>query len=314
MFPQPIQTNEATKALYLQPKPTPTRHLLAFSSAQRDPIKYPNPSKYSIVLEDELKKVLSARLVTAEIPKTEYNVRCDNSCFNICETVDEVITDYQLCFPSGDYDICRLVDEMGKLIVDAGLTHIYTINVVDGKLCIEATGQFELKFKDTLSADRIVENATKTSREVVKYGKCSEFCSTSCQKGSARSLLGFNIANYMAVEDPDTSMWKLCSPNKVNLIGEKVVYIHISTDTSRFDHIESKSAGSNNAFHRVPLNCSQNGVVFYSNWFKSLDQFVCCTPLNRVRCFNIELRTEDGRLYNLSGLNWCMSVEIVTEV
>jgi len=95
---------------YLQPSPTPTRHLIAFNSEQRDPVKYPSPSKYTIVLEEELKKVLSARIVTAEIPKTEYNVRCDNSCFNICEDVLGVITDYQLCFPQGDYDISRLIN------------------------------------------------------------------------------------------------------------------------------------------------------------------------------------------------------------
>ena len=313
-FPQPIQTNESTKALYLQPKPTPTRHLIAFNSDQRDPIKNPNPSKYSITLDEELKKVLSARLVTAEIPKTEYNVRCDNSCFNICETVDEVVTDYQLCFPTGDYDACRLVEEMGKLIVDAGITHTYIINIIDGKLCIEATGAFELKFKDTLSADRIVKGGDGTCSEIVKLGKCSAFCDTSCAKGSARSLLGFNIANYVAVEDTDDSLWKLKSPNKVNLIGEKVVYICISTNTTRLDHIESKSQGAREAFHRIPLNCNQNGIVFYRNYYESAEHWVACTPLERIRCFNITLKTDDGRIYNTCGLPWCFSLEVVTEV
>jgi len=299
---------------YLQPSPTPTRHLIAFNSEQRDPVKYPNPSKYTIVLEEELKKVLSARIVTAEIPKTEYNVRCDNSCFNICEDVLGTITDYQLCFPQGDYDICRLINEMGMLIVGAGLTHIYTINIIDGKLCIESTGPFELKFKDTLSADRIVENATKTSSEIVKMGKCATFCGQSCAKGSARSLLGFNIANYVAVENVITSMWKLCSPNKVNLIGDKLVYLHISTNTTSLSHVEGKSQGANSAFCIIPMNCSQNGVVFYTNYFQSLEKWVSCTPLERVRSFNIVLKTEDNRIYNLQGLNWCFSLEVLTEV
>jgi len=301
-------------AAYLQPKPTPTRHMLAFSSDQRDPIRYTNPSKYSIVIQEELKKILSARIITAEIPKTEYNVRCDNGCFDIMEVVDDVITEYQLCFPTGDYDICRLVEEMGKLIIAAGLTNTYIINVIDGKLCIESTGFFELSFKDTLSSDRIVENSTKTSYEIVKMGKCAKNCGTSCVKGSARVLLGFNIDSYEACEDTDTSTWKLCSPNKVNLTGEKVVYLHISTDTTRLDHVESKSQGANGAFCRIPLNVAQNDIVFYSHYYQSLEHWVACTPLERIRSFNIELKTEDGRLYNTEGLSWCFSIEIMTEV
>lgn len=293
---------------------THRRHNIAFNSNQRDPIKYPSHSNYKITLEEDLNKVLSARIITAEIPKTQYNVSCHNSCFTIAENVEGVITEYELCIPQGDYDACSLTTEIGNLLSTGGLTNTYTINIINGKLCIESTDRFELKFKDTSSADRLVDNSTQTGKVIVNMGKCSEYCGISCMKGSARSLMGFNIDNYIAIENDDTSLWSVKSPNKVNLIGDKVVYIHITTNTTRLEHIESRSQGANGAFARIPLNAQQNNVVFYRNIYESMEHWVACAPLERIRSFNIELRTEDGRLYNTCGIPWCFSLEVLTGV
>lgn len=81
-------------------------------SRDRDYTAYPNPAKYRIALDEDVRDVVSVQLVSYNIPFNHFNVHTTNNLVHI--TVHNVT--YPLTIPPGDYDGEGLADMLNKLV------------------------------------------------------------------------------------------------------------------------------------------------------------------------------------------------------
>lgn len=257
---------------------------------------FANPNKFSVQFNQPYKNVIYVKLISADIPKTDFNVNESNNGFVLTDDG----TDYPIELPIGDYDSAKLITELTTSLNALGATNAYTVGIDNGMLSVEGTGgvlPFMLKFSSPAQfADEYVNSNGGTNTEIM-YNQ------------SARIIMGFNIADYTSVGGP---IGIITSPNKIDLSGENNVYICIKTDGySEFNYLDSINQNINDCFYLVPLQSSSNTISFFTNNYDHSNIFE--SPLKKVQKIFIELRTEKNRLYNTRGVDWGMAIEFGLE-
>ena len=259
---------------------------------------FKNPNKFTYQLLTPLKNVLYAKIIFANIPATKFTITKYNNGFVLCE--DE--TNYPIELPVGDYDTDKLICTLVELLNSQGAQNAYSVKIENGKLLIQGSAdppvEFQLKFAPPAQySDQYVYSNGETNTEVML-------------NQSIRTIMGFCIEDYTSVPNTeDPTIFEILSPNKIDLVGDKEVYIYIKTDGGHeFNLIESINQNLNNCFCVVPLDAPRNTIVYYKNQFNQRKVFY--TPLKKLEKMFIELRGCDYRdLYNTCGVNWSMAIE-----
>lgn len=265
--------------------------ILRVDSEDRDVVAYPNANKFIYPIPDGgIQNVVYMKLIDAEIPVSDYNVNEYNNGFVL---VDDGV-EYPIELPIGDYDVNKLIVELGNVITPLATTNVYSFSVVNGKLVIEGTGgtlPFELRFAPPAQfADEHTLSNFGTSY-------------ITCFNQSARKVLGFDIADYTSVGGP---IGVITSPNKIDLTGDKYIGLDLGL---QINAVNSKNESIKDVFYIIPMSSPRNTVNFTFNDY-NLSR-VMPTPIRDLKEFNIELKTTNiKRLYNLRGLNFSFGLEI----
>lgn len=274
------------------------KRLMNINSNQRDPVKYPEPNNFRITLFSEIKDILYIKLLDAQIPVSDFNVNEFNNGFVLTDNG----VDYPITLPIGDYDSNKLITELTTLLNGLAASNVYTVSIVNGMLRIQGTGgtlPFFLRYEPPYQfADSIVSASGGISQEIVL-------------NQSARTVMGFDIDSYESVGGP---IGEILSPNKINLVTDKLVYLYLSTsDKDSFPLVETLSQGGRDTFYVIPLSSPRNTYTYYENQYSI--SYIPNPVIRRARGFTIQLRTDDARrLYNTRGLDYCISLEIGSAV
>jgi len=273
----------SNKAMYFE------RHFINIDSRQRSINKYTNSNNYVINLVDKYYNVIYCRLMTAEIPNTDFNITEHN---NHITFVDNGVT-YNITIPVGDYDSARLLTELDTAFNAAGATNTYSFTLVDQRLQIEATGgvlPFQLLFATGQYSDRIADAGDGTTMVV---------------RGSdARIVMGFNIADYTSGPgDPSV----LLSPNKINIDCPRYIMLDLGRD---FTKVEAIDGVTRDKFYKIQMNVPCNDCVFLTENQSQKRVKVFDPPIPLVNQFHIKFYTYDGYLYNFRGFENSFTLEI----
>lgn len=264
-----------------------TKTLLAIHSDQRDPIAFPNSSKFTQTFSTTFNKVSGIRIVQCEIPNSEFNIRCDNNTFTICE--EDICVDISV--PEGEYDVCSLISEIQELLNNNDeLLGTYTLTTKNGKLIISSTVEFILKFED-----RICPSNCKGGNVFIKG------------KNSIRSVLGFTESEV--ISNLVDGFYVVQAKYKINLLGVSVVYIYIRVGDVVISQVMSESQGAMETFYRVPLNSKKNYISYFHNQ-DCCSYYYKCSQIIKMKNIHLELRTSEGRLYETCGIPWSILIEV----
>lgn len=265
------------------------RRFLNIDSRQRTINKYPNSNNYVINLVDKYYNVIYCRLMTAEIPNTDYNINENNNKITL---VDNGIT-YNLELPVGDYDEVSLLMELDTIFNGVGASNTYTFTLVDKRLQIDATGgvlPFQLLFATGPFSDKIA-NAGDGTTMVVKGG-------------DARTVLGFNIFDYTSGPgDPSI----LLGPNKINISCPKYIMLDLGPKFRKIDAIDGVTRDK---FYKIQLNVPCNECVFLTENQSSKRIKTFDPPIPSLEQLHVKFITYDGPLYNFRGYDNSFTLEI----
>lgn len=266
------------------------RNLIAINSEDRDSTAFPNASNFRLTLDNTINNVIGIRLLQSEIPVSEFNIREDNNTFTITELLDTPIT-VGISVPEGDYDSCSLITEIQELLnTNSNLTGTYTLSLTNGKVSISSDVSFEIEF-----SDEIKQNICKSGHTYIPGSN------------SIARVLGFTECKvYSTVQDTQNV---LQAPNKINLQGPRVIYLHIKHGSTQISQILSQSQGGRGALFRIQLDAPHNCTAYYQNQ-DCCSYYYKCAPIAKLKELTFELKTESGRYYSTSGIPWSILIEI----
>jgi len=258
---------------------------------------FKNPNKFTYQFIAPIKNVLFVKMVRSDIPATNLTITQYNNGFVLSE--DNV--DYPIEIPPGDYDTDKLICTLVQLLNSQGATNAYSVQIQNGKLLIQGQAedpvQFQLKFAPPVQyADEYVYSNGQTNTEVIL-------------NQSSRTIMGFCIEDYTSSPNAiDPTIYEILSPNKIDVLGDRNVYIYVKTDGGHeFNLIDSVNQSINDCFAEIPLSAPRNTVVYSKNEIN--ERKVFHTPLKKLERVSIELRTCDyRRLYDTCGIDWGMTL------
>jgi hypothetical protein len=277
----------SNKALYFK------RHFINIDSRQRSINKYPNSNNFVIDLVDKYYNVIYCKLLTAEVPNTDFNI---NEYNNRITLVDNGVT-YNLALPIGDYDDARLLTELATLFNTSGASNTYTFTLVDQRLRISATGgvlPFQLLFATGPYSDRIADAGYGTTMVV--------------RGTDARIVMGFNIEDYTSGPgDPSI----LLSPNKIDINCPSYIMLDLGRD---FMKVEAIDGVTRDKFYKIQLDVPCNDRVFLTENKAEKRVKVFDPPIPVVNKLNVKYYTYYGPLFNFRGYENSFTLEIGTLV
>ena len=126
---------------------------LIVDSRDRDMRKYPDPSKYTLVLREDLNDVLSIKLANATLPRQPI-IHSGNNCFYVSHTPDTGPTAYKIeNVPYYEWnDIDKIIEKVSrKLSLLTGQEVILRYNTEENTFSISSdlsNGGFHLSWSD----------------------------------------------------------------------------------------------------------------------------------------------------------------------
>jgi len=265
-----------------------------------------NPNPYDVIfpLGEDINNITILRTIDVQIPATDYNITEYDNKF----TVRDNGVDYNVVIPPGDYDSVRLVTVLNQLFADdvtgAGATNTYSVSInANGMLVVEGAGgtlPFRLLYATGANSD-IIMNTNGDTWKVTQFN------------GSARIIMGFNIADYVSAVDPVTLVHTITSPNKVNLDGQTYVLLALNPvgkQSDSMNNVETANGNVKPVYMKVPLNTPNNAVGY---WYNFVQEFQKIHPaITRMRRIQARLLRFDGNPYNTRGIDWSMTLELGT--
>lgn len=265
-----------------------------------------NPNPYDVIfpLGEDINNITILRTIDVQVPATDYNITEYDNKF----TVRDNGVDYNVVIPPGDYDSVRLVTVLNQLFADdvtgAGATNTYSVSInADGMLVVEGAGgtlPFRLLYATGANSD-VIMNTNGDTWKVTQFN------------GSARIIMGFNIADYVSAVDPVTLVHTITSPNKVNLDGQTYVLLALNpvgNESDSMNNVETANGNVKPVYMKVPLNTPNNAVGY---WYNFVQEFQKIHPaITRIRRIQARLLRFDGNPYNTRGIDWSMTLELGT--
>ena len=271
------------------------RRVINVDSKSRNLCNNLQPNPFELRLDDEqnYSDVVFCKLISAIIPATDFNVNEDNNGFSL---IDNGVQ-FDILLPPCDYDINSLITELTNIVTPLPTTNVYTFTIECGRLRIEGTGgvlPFQFLFQTGPFADRVAPANNDTWKQTI-FNR------------SARSILGFDIADYTSVGNP---IGVIFSPNKINLLGEPYLLLNLEQSNSKFDVVTTPNANVENVFFKIPLSAPRNAFTYLRNDYDSYKSF---TPvIKNLKELRITLFKYSGKPYNFRGIDYSFQLEIGT--
>lgn len=263
-----LNNNEILKSVYLH-----------IDSRDRNHNNDPNSNSYTIKLNNhKIRNVKYIELVSAIIPNTEYLINSNNKYINFQEnSVDYIVT-----LSEGNYTSITFASELENQLNGLGTSNTYgvSIDASSGILTISRTAgsnSFSLLFSSGSFSD-----SYNSSGQLVKGT-------------SPRIEMGFDIADY------NDNSGTILSANKINLNGNREIFIEIDNYMGHIDTIRSENNYlKGKIFASIDLDVDLDSIKYHKNIEKLIrkDYFPL---LNNLGYLKIQFKDYYGRLFNFRG-------------
>mgnify|MGYP001282819417 CR=1 FL=1 len=206
------------------------------------------------------KNVVSAEVCMSLVPRGEYSIELHRNKFVAFKNVEindqEAIITETLSLETRNYSASEIVSEMNTRLFDFGIT----VSILNGK------NKFEFTCNTAFSIDMI--------------------------EGTTAELFGFQNQIYDSIEIDGN--FKIFSPNKYNLIGTDVLYLHSNIDES-FD----TNSGSDSPLAVFYLHDTENNQ-YWQTFRDNPNRFF--HPIAKLDKIKLDFKDKNNNHYNFNGL------------
>lgn len=267
-------------------------HVVHVDSRDRDYARFPNPNAYRVRLPRKYRRVVSARLLGAELPSSYFvfSAALGNTSLEVRYGVG-LASAAVASLPDGNYTAASLPDALaGALSAATGLVFTATIDPVDLRLTVVSKN-------NTFALDTRV-TAAGVSAAPAEWG--------------LGAFLGFS-KGALAASDVDH---KVVAPGVVNLNP----YTYMFLDVAELANVETGGQfGTENGgktFAKIPLSPVSFEYVFTG---RDVSQVRVGTsefrpPVQSLDRLSVLFRFHDGRAVDFNGVEHSFSIELTCRV
>ena len=311
------------------------RKLVSIHSEDRDITKFPDPSRFDVILPQPIYNVQSMRLVQSTFPVDYYtfsevyqNTRFRFTYYDTNVLNPTYIHSYCVRIQEGTYTACQLAIELTNVMnnaIDADLnvidknTFSVFYDVVGSRFWFgNKKNKFNLYFDYKMDYPAYVNCV----QPIVWYNYA---------KWGLPYYLGYDKINYEASQDvqeinyiPPASggfpiLWMVQPQQKViNILGEKDIYMEVDkynsydelypyTESNKMAFDNNAYSGKvNSAFAKLPIDTIN---VQDSRNFLLINFVQYEPPIERINKLRFTFRFHDGRLVDFRGLEFNFTIE-----
>lgn len=256
---------------------------LIIDSRARNQDLYPETNDYQVELANEYRDILEIELLSANIPKSAYNINASNNTIHF----DVGGTEYTASVSSGNYNITDLLSELETAMnaSGSGVTFTLTEDTRTNKITISGTGAFDLLFNGGQ------EPIGNQFRSIYK-------------DSSIGYNLGFRRTDL-------TGLTTYTAQNIYNIAGENYILLYIK----ELENLETSDINYNNisqSFTKINLNTDYNTVKFHSANAEYYSRILFKSPLQKLSQMIIRFYNYNGTLYDFNGLEHSLYFRIKT--
>lgn len=259
-------------------------YYILVDSRDRNYETHPEPNKYEIELDTTFKDVLEIELLSANIPKSEYNINNSNNTIHF----QVGATEYSASLAVGTYtSLSTLLTDL-KTAMDgsgSGLTYTLTSSTLTNKITISATGSFDLLFNGG------TETYGLETRNIYK-------------ENSIGYNLGFKRLDLTGASSYDAQ-------NIYNISGENYVLLNIK-DLENLSSTDNSKSSIRNSFTKINLNTDLNTTKYHTITNDYETKLIFKTPRNKLADLEISFYNYNGSLYDFNGLEHSLYFKIKT--
>lgn len=252
--------------------PQAVRTTVHVDSRDRDFDTWPSSSEFTVQLPEKLNNVVSATLVSAELPMSYYVFSAARGNSSLTVVVDAV--SHTVTIPDGNYTTTTMAAAL-KAALDAAFTMSFTVSFS------AATMKCTIAVAGTVSVD--TRGVTKRTDWGLAY-----------YLGFPRDALttGTNAVTGTAVANLNPENYVLIDIQELNGTSQTALY--------------AAGNGGRKTFAKVPLNGDTYQFNFYDKAVSYVEQRPQLTKVDKLR---VSVRFHDGTLVDLNGSEWSMSIE-----
>jgi len=251
---------------------------ILIDSRDRNTLLYPEPSKYSTKLFEEIRNVTSMELLSFDVPFSDYNITNENNVLHY--TLNNGIVN-TLLLETGQYlDSNDLTEGVGSILLPFGLS--VTKGQKNNKLTFKSEHPFTFLFKG--------------DKRVIDQYQSDFFL----KKKSIGKVLGFSNKDYIAEQDPMTSQYIIKSDFPVYLETDKYIGLKINNASI----YRSSSNALNDCFAIISTNEMYNSECA----FKTIKHFN--PPLASLENINISFVDYNGNSYDFNNRDHMITLKI----
>ena len=282
---------------------------LVIDSKDRNTTKYPNPNKYSIMLDPFYKEVTSIELVSANIHKSFYNINQYNNVLSFIENT-KLLT---VIVPPGTYTVTLLISTIQTLLQAASQAHeLYSVslnlvtNIITITQPVSTSTVFSLYFlgdSERASNDYTIDefgNKTYNGDYIYKYAT-----------NSIGRILGFKPQVYVGTTVIGTKTTRVISADfPVNLNFSPYIALFLNKN-KKFNHVDSCNNNIRDCFCIVPIGTdgfTYNKDMTQARYIKYLNE-----PLQTLDKLDIEFVDNNGNLYEFNNQEHTLIFEIKSQ-
>ena len=263
------------------PPATRTYHVLIDSRDREDP-EGSTPSHYRITLPVRLRNVLSARLISAEVPSSFYVFQSAYDNTSISMEIDGERHD--IAIPDGNYSAATLALALNVAIVAAFPSYTFKVTV--------SASTLRMTIQSVDGYDMILDTTT-TSTKSTEWGLAY--------------YLGFEKNSIYA--GPTITSPRVVSPNPYS-------YIVLDIEELRGVYEGSPDGGgmaAHGCFAKLPINANSFEYMYLDAQAVSEKPIEFAPPLASVDRLRIGFRFHDGRFVDFQSLENSFALEFVVK-
>ena len=251
-------------------KDSPKKYVrYVIDSRDRNHNIYSSPSKYELLLFENLSDVSSVELLVANVPFSRYNIHEHNNVLHYDRGNDIE----NVSFSEGDYENLEdLILEMNSKLNPSSIT--VTLNNTNKKLTFVSDNAFSFTFKGNMV------NHTQHDKDYL------------WKENSIGKVLGFRIKDYTATHNSTSGKYELVSEYPICL--EKDNYIIMRMSRAKIYSSNTKTADT--CFAIINNSCGELNNDYVSSLIKTFNP-----PLSSFDRIKISFHDYYGNLYNFNN-------------
>tara|TARA_B100001094_G_scaffold310830_1_gene345871 strand:- start:511 stop:1548 length:1038 start_codon:yes stop_codon:yes gene_type:complete len=217
-------------------------------------------SSKTFYFNSPFKNVVSAEVCMSLVPRGEYSIELHRNTFvafkNITINGEPAVSTETLSLETRDYSVSEIISELNTRLSNFGIS----VAILTGK------NKFEFSCNTAFSIDMI--------------------------KSTTAEMFGFQDQIYESIEIDGS--FKIFSPNKYNLIGTDVLYLHSNIDES-FD----TNSGSDSPLAVFYLHDNDNNQ-YWQTFRDNPNRYF--HPIAKLDKLKLEFKDKNDNNYNFNGL------------